>query len=281
LLPSAHDIAREHRILSALARVGVPVPRTIALCEDPEVNDGPFFVMQDVDGIVLKDIEAGREVPEQTRAAAGRALARTLAQVHAVDIEAAGLGDLARHDGYAERLLRRWSDQWQRTDSANRPAVLELAQRLRAGIPAQTEVALVHGDYRLDNLILGPDGGVRAVLDWELCALGDPRADLGLMLVYTSEAGDAVRPLGPSATELPGFPSRAELVEIYAAASGRDVSTVPFWTALGAWKLAIVLEGVIARSRGNPVNGSDAARFTSGVDDLLQLAAQMTHLAGL
>ncbi|HEX4110280.1 MAG TPA: phosphotransferase family protein [Solirubrobacteraceae bacterium] len=281
LLPSAHDVAREYRIISALAPVGVPVPSTVGVCEDPQVTGGPFYVMQDVDGVVLKDMRAGREVSAQARAAAGRGLAETLAQIHAIDVAAAGLGDLARHEGYAERLIRRWSEQWRQTDGGERPIVLELAERLHAGIPEQTEVALVHGDYRLDNLILGPDGSVRAVLDWELSTLGDPLADLGLLLVYTTEAGDPSRPLGASATELPGFPTRAELVDLYAAASGRDVSAVPFWTALGAWKLAIVLEGVIARARRNPVNGSDGDRFAPAVEYLVRLAARTTQQAGL
>jgi aminoglycoside phosphotransferase (APT) family kinase protein len=281
LLPSAHDVAREHRIISALAGAGVPVPGTIGLCEDPEVTGAPFYVMQDVDGLVLNDIQAGRAVSEHTRRAAGRSLARALAQIHAVDIETAGLGDLARHEGYAERLIRRWSNHRQRTESADRPLVQRLAMRLRAGIPEQTEVSLVHGDYRLDNVILGPDGGVRAVLDWELSTLGDPLADLGLLLVYTSEAGDPAGPLRPSATELSGFPTRAELVDLYGEASGRDLSTVPFWTALGAWKLAIVLEGVIARARRDPANGSHAERLEPAVDHLLQRADQTAQEAGL
>jgi aminoglycoside phosphotransferase (APT) family kinase protein len=249
LLPSAHDMAREHLVQERLGAAGLPVPRQLALCEDPEVTGAPFYVMEHVEGIVVARREVAAALPEEVRAAAGPSLADALARLHAVDVDAAGLGGLARHDGYAARQLKRWGRQWEASRTRDVPAVERVAARLAERAPEQREVSVVHGDFRLDNAILDERGRVRAVLDWELCTLGDPLADLGTLLMYWTQEGDAVAPLGDPATTLPGFATRAELAEAYARASGRDVSELDFWRALATWKLAVILQGVFRRWR--------------------------------
>ena len=247
-LGSAHDMAREHRILSALAPAGLPVPTPVALCSDDTVTGAVFYVMQRVDGLVLGDeheVEAAFDEGERRRI--GERLVDTLAQLHALDPTDAGLGELGRHDGYAERQLRRWKRQWDESKTRELEAVDEAHARLVRRIPEQRDTAIVHGDYRLDNVILSSTGEVAAVVDWELCTLGDPLADLGLLMVYWPESRDAVVPLTRSPTLAPGFPTRAELAERYAQRSGRDISQLDFFVALGYWKLAAILEGVFAR----------------------------------
>ncbi|MGH2945027.1 MAG: phosphotransferase family protein [Solirubrobacteraceae bacterium] len=250
-LASAHDMAREHRILTGLARAAFPAPAPVALCEDTTVTGAPFHVMGHVDGPVVRDErDAERAVPESERARLGAAVIDTLVALHALEPDALGLGDLSRRDGYAGRQLRRWMRQWEASRTRELPVMAEVHDCLSQRVPEQTEAGIVHGDYRLDNLILSPhEPGVAAVVDWELSTLGDPIADLGLLLVYWAEPSDEIVPLTRAPTRVAGFPSRDELVERYARASGRDVSSLPFFVALGYWKLAAILEGVNARSR--------------------------------
>ena len=249
LLPSAHDMAREHAVQERLAAAGVPVPRPLALCEDPGVTGAPFYVMEHVEGVVVARREVAAGLPVEVRATAGPSLAEALAALHAVDVDAAGLGELARRDGYAARQLKRWGRQWEASRTCEVPAVERVAARLAQVVPEQREVSVVHGDFRLDNVILDEHGRVRAVLDWELSTLGDPLADVGTFLMYWREEGDEVAPLGQPATTLPGFATRAELAEAYARASGRDLADLDFWRALATWKLAVILQGVYCRWR--------------------------------
>jgi aminoglycoside phosphotransferase (APT) family kinase protein len=247
-LGSAHDMAREHRILTGLEDTDVPAPRPIALCDDESVTGAVFYVMELVDGLVLRDeddVEAA--FGEGDRRGLGEALVDTLADLHAVDPDAAGLGELGRRDGYAERQLKRWKRQWEDSKTRDLDAMEETHRLLSARVPAQDATSLVHGDYRLDNVIVTPEGRVAAVLDWELCTLGDPLADLGQLMVYWAEGSDKVVPLTRAPTLAPGFPTRSELVERYVARSGRDVAQLDFFVALAYWKLAAILEGVYAR----------------------------------
>ena len=249
VLPSAHDMAREYRIIAALGPTAVPVPGAVALCTDGAVTGAPFYVMEHVDGVVPRD-EATvlAHFDEATRAAMSWSLVDALVELHRVRPEAVGLGGLGRPDGYIQRQLARWRRQWQQSRSRDLPAIDEVCDRLAARIPPQGPATIVHGDYRLDNVILSPAGQVRAVLDWELCTLGDPLADLGLLQVYWGEPGEPpLRLAGIAPTTLPGFPRRAELAEAYARASGRDLSDLGFYVAFGYWKLAVILEGVRAR----------------------------------
>lgn len=274
VLPTAHDMSREHRVLSALGPTDVPVPATFGLCEDPGVTGAPFYVMEFVEGPVLRDrVTAERSFDEATRAGIGNHMADTLAALHRVDVDAVGLGDLGRHDGYIQRQLRRWSEQYSKMGvpgTDHRAPVEEVGAELAATVPDQVATSIVHGDYRLDNVVLGEGGEVAAILDWEICTLGDPLADLGLLLVYWAEPGDTPALTGVAPTALPGFASRRELLDRYTAASGRDTSTVPYYRAFGYWKLACILQGVHARYVGGAAAGD-----RTGID---RFAAQVALL---
>ncbi|MCC5948574.1 MAG: phosphotransferase family protein [Nitriliruptoraceae bacterium] len=249
VIASAHDMGREHRILEALADSAVPVPRCVGYEPDEAVTGASFYVMHFVDGAIVRtDAEASALTPAQ-RAAASDAVVDTLVALHEVDIDAVGLGELARREGYIERQLRRWHGQLEKTRTRPLPLLDEVHARLVADIPAQGPATIVHGDYRLDNLILTPDGSqVAAVLDWELTTLGDPLADLGLLCVYWSEPDDELVALPGAPTVVEGFRSRDELLARYAQRSGRDVGQVAYHVAFGYWKLACILEGVYSRT---------------------------------
>ena len=244
---SAHDMGREHRVISALQDTPVPVPPVVALCEDESVNGAPFYVMGFVEGPILRSPEDAVQFDEETRRAIGERVVDTLVAIHEVDPDAVGLGELGRREAYVERQLKRWQGQWDQWKTRELPAVDEIHERLSARIPEQGPAAIVHGDYRLDNMILSPSGEIAAVVDWELCTLGDPLADVGMLLVYWSEEGDEFMPLFAPATIAPGFPKRDEVRALYGERSGRDLSEVDFFVALGYWKLAIILEGVYSR----------------------------------
>jgi aminoglycoside phosphotransferase (APT) family kinase protein len=252
VLATAHDMGREHRIISALGPTDVPVAPALAYCDDPEVNGAPFYVMAFVEGHVVRDAVTAEKVltPEQRRTA-GESLVDVLARIHAVDPDEVGLGDLGRKEGYIERQLKRWYRQLKDSQTRELPLLDSVHDDLRAAVPEQGPATIVHGDYRLDNCMLDDHGVVNAVLDWEICTLGDPLADLGLLMVYWSDPDDDLGALGAAgATSLEGFPRRAELLDAYAARSGRDVGNIDFYTAFGYWKLACIVEGVYARYKG-------------------------------
>lgn len=274
VLPTAHDMKREYTVISALAATGVPVPRTYGLCTDDAINGAPFYVMSFVEGHILRDERAAGELSESARARAGDSLIDTLAQLHSVDVDVIGLGDFARRDGYIARQLKRWHGQFSQStvDGQPGPAVVDRVHELLAArIPEQQGVAIVHGDYRLDNTVLDDAGNVLAILDWEICTLGDPLADLGLLMVYWAEPEDGDEALlGVAPTTLPGFARRSDLLARYAAASGRDVSAISYYRAFGFWKLACILQGVHVRYAGGAAAGD-----RSGVE---QFAAHVGRL---
>ena len=247
-LGSAHDMSREHRVVSALAATPVPVAPVVGLCEDESVNDAPFYVMEFVEGPILRGLAEAETFPDHDdRRAIGERVVDTLVDIHAVDPDAAGLGELGRKEDYVARQLHRWQGQWEKSKTRELPVIDEVHERLSAAIPEQGPATIVHGDYRLDNMILTPEGEVAAVVDWELCTLGDPLADVGLLMVYWPKSGEEATSLGQPANLAPGFPDRDELRGRYAERSGRDLSRLDFYVALGYWKLAIILEGVYAR----------------------------------
>jgi aminoglycoside phosphotransferase (APT) family kinase protein len=211
------------------------------------VNDAPFYVMGFVEGPILRSADDAEKFDETDRRAIGERVVDTLVAIHDVDPDEVGLGELGRKEAYVERQLRRWHGQWEKSKTRELPAVDDVHERLSARIPDQGPATIVHGDYRLDNMILSPAGEVAAVVDWELCTLGDPLADVGMLLVYWSQEGDDFMPLFAPATIAPGFPIRDEVRQRYAERSGRDLSQIDFFIALGYWKLAIILEGVYAR----------------------------------
>jgi aminoglycoside phosphotransferase (APT) family kinase protein len=283
VLPTAHDMGREYRIISGLQDTPVPVAPSIGFSEDPAVNGAPFYVMGYVDGHVLRDATTAEKVLDEAgRRRAGEHLADVLADIHAVDVDAAGLGELGRKEGYIERQLKRWYGQFQQSAALqNRtvPVVDEMHEFLSARIPAQGPAAIVHGDYRLDNTMLADDGRVVAVLDWEICTLGDPLADVGLLMVYWAEPDDAYSALGSAPTTVAGFPTREELKARYAARSGRDLSQIDFYISFGYWKLACILEGVYSRYAAG-AGGGDHTSYELFADQVRLLAEASKEAAG-
>ncbi len=276
VLPTAHDMGREHRIISALGPAGVPVATTIGLCADETVNQAPFYVMEFVDGHILRSAEqvVAAFDPDE-RFAIGINLAETLASLHRIDPDQVGLGDLARREGYIERQIRRWSEQFRNgiVGGDDYDGLVErVGEELAARIPEQHGVGIVHGDYRLDNTVFNDEAKVRAILDWELCTLGDPMADLGLLMVYWNDRSDEGSAVGGSATMAPGMAKRHDIVEHYVKASGRDVAALPFFTAFGYWKLACIMQGVYARYLGG-AGGGDTGGFDGYPETVRRLAA--------
>lgn len=247
VLATAHDMAREHRIISAVGKTNVPVPRTLGICTDVDVNGAPFYVMDFVPGVVLDSPERGEQLPVHLRTQAAENLIDVLADLHAVNIDEVGLGDLAKREGYVERQVKRWSTQWAQSKTRELPAIEEVATRLAANIPTQQAVAIAHGDYRFGNCLTNVENGtIAAVLDWELCTLGDPLADLGYVGIYWTDPGQPLtRTNDPSGLE--GFCSFDHLVERYAQRTGYDVSNIGYYKAFASFRLAVIAEGVYAR----------------------------------
>jgi aminoglycoside phosphotransferase (APT) family kinase protein len=277
VLPTAHDMGREHRIIAALGPTPVPVPEAIAFCADADVIGAPFYVMSYVAGIVLHDDEiAVAELDLDARAHSGESLVDALVALHAVDVDEVGLGDLARRDELVARQLKRWHAQFEASKTREVPAVDRVHELLAARIPPQTESTVVHGDFRLGNCVVDTSGEVRAVLDWEICTLGDPRADVGYVLATWAEPGDPVRTDDHNPTIAPGFTTRDSLLARYADRSGRDVGAIPYFVAFSFWRLACILEGVLARhlSGARGEGDVDLDYFRGRVDSCAQLAEE-------
>jgi aminoglycoside phosphotransferase (APT) family kinase protein len=277
LLASAHDMAREHRIISAVGPAGLPAPETLGLCEDDSVNDAPFYVMSYVDGYVLHDATSvNAHVPVEERPDLADSLVDVMAALHSIDPDEVGLGDLAKKEDYIPRQLRRWKGQWEKSKTRELPAMEAVLARLESSIPEQRGASIVHGDYRLGNCMTGRDFRIAAVLDWELCTLGDPMADVGyLMNNWTAPDEIGVgREASPSAAG--GFPERDHLLERYAKATGRDVSMVDYYRAFSYWRLAAIVEGVLARYVGGQMadDAVDPAMFREQVDNLARSAEE-------
>lgn len=247
VLATAHDMAREHRVIAAVGRTGVPVPPALGLCTDEAVNGAPFYVMGFVEGEVLDSPEKAAKLPVELRRPASEHLIDVLADLHAVDIDAVGLGDFAKREGYIERQVKRWSTQWENSKTRELPAIDEVAAALRSRIPEQRGVSIAHGDFRFGNCLTDVrHGRIAAVLDWELCTLGDPLADVGYLGVYWND-GDATTARANDPTPAGGFATYAELLERYAARTGRDLSGIDYYVAFSCWRLAVISEGVYAR----------------------------------
>ncbi|MDH6123778.1 phosphotransferase family protein [Kitasatospora sp. GP82] len=243
VLATAHDMAREHRVLTALHPTRVPVPRPLLLVQDEAVIGAPFYLMEYVPGTPHRDAAALAALGRQRVHALGLHLVDTLVELHAVDPDAVGLTGFGRPEGFLERQLRRWGKQLDASRSREVTGVDELHEQLAKSLPASPEPALVHGDYRLDNVLVGEDDRIRAVLDWEMSTLGDPLTDLGLLVMYT-ELARQYNGILPGAALAEGFPDTAELVGRYAADSGRDVTSLGWYVGFASFKLAVVLEGI-------------------------------------
>jgi aminoglycoside phosphotransferase (APT) family kinase protein len=282
LLPSAHDMGREHRVISALQGTDVPVPEALAFCEDPQVVGAPFYVMAEVPGTVYRDPEQAATLALDQRAALVEALVQVLVGIHAVDLDATHLRDFGRPAGYLERQVRRWSGQWEASRTGDLPAMDSLLTELGRQRPPEGEVTLVHGDYRHDNTLVVLDGTspvVAAVVDWELSTLGDPLADLATWLTYYTGRDAAGLPLivGAGVPSLPGFPPADHIAQRYAALTGRDVSHLAYYRAFSDFRLAVIAEGVHARYLAGMADGEGYDRAGAAVPLLVERA--LSHLA--
>ncbi|WP_328474968.1 phosphotransferase family protein [Actinoplanes sp. NBC_00393] len=275
LRPTAHDMGREIRVQKALTESPVPVPDILLADAGGDLLGVPSYVMSAVPGVVVRDaLPPG--FPADLRALA-RNLVDTLAAIHTVDVEKAGLADFGRAEGFLARQIRRWCRQWEAVGQDGVLAVDELASALAAAVPEHTATALVHGDFRLDNCVLDPaTATINAVLDWEMSTLGDPLADLGLLLFYWREPGEQPWRLAPAITRTLGFPRRSEITAWYAEATGADLTHLRVYLAFAHLKFAVITEDINVRVRSGAMAGQDfgdltgeAARIAEAGLDLL------------
>lgn len=254
----AHHLQRESVVVTALEGTGIPAPRILGFCSDESVIGAPFYLMEYVPGVVVATHEDGRALAESVRTKASEQAIDVLAQIHLLDVDSVGLGTLGRRDDYLSRQLHIWHRQSHKAATRELPLIDELHRRLAASAPPQRYTSLVHGDYRLGNLLLASDGTVNAVLDWELCSLGDPMADLGWILATWRQPGETEIYQSPSGHR--GFLSRDQLIHRYQASTGRDVSDPAYYVAFALWRLACIYEGIYARYK-NGAMGDDGVEI--------------------
>ncbi|MGW4390333.1 phosphotransferase family protein [Streptomyces sp. NPDC004685] len=277
LTPTAHDMDREYRVVAALGGTGVPVAGAVLSCTDADVIGAPFCVVDFVEGTVLRDGDRAAELRSADARSAAEALVDALVALHSVDAAAVGLSDFGRPDGYLERQVRRWRGQWDKVATRTLPDVDELHRRLARALPASGAPTIVHGDYRLDNTILTPGdfGRIAAIVDWEMATLGDPLADLGMLLMYWETTCEPVLGARHVPTANPGFPTGQELAERYAAQSGRDIQSLHCYQALACFKLAVIAEGIHARYAAGQTVGTGFERVGSAVPALLNSGLEL------
>lgn len=284
VLATAHDMTREFRVISALSGTGVPVPEALVLCEDPEVLGAPFYLMSLVEGQVLRSAEQTAGLDDAQRARLAERLVDCLADLHGIDPDSVGLGDFGRPTGYLARQVWRWSEQLERSRSRQIDGIEALRDGLAGSVPTSASTAILHGDYRLDNVILRPaadsvilrpaaedtDLRIAAVLDWEMATLGDPLADLGLLVVYWDGLSGLDNPVASGVGSAAGFPPGRVLVRRYAERTGADVTGLSWYVALGFFKLAVVLEGIHYRWQAGQTVGAGFERIGSAVAPLVR-----------
>lgn len=277
VLATAHDMAREHRIIAAVGRTDVPVPPALGVCIDEAVNGAPFYVMGYVDGIVLDSPDRAATMPVALRVQASEHLIDVLADLHSVDVDQVGLGDLAKREGYVARQVKRWSTQWAQSKTRELPAIDEVARLLGERLPEQRGVVIAHGDYRFGNCLTDVAAGrIAAVLDWELCTLGDPLADVGYLGVYWYD-GEAANTRANDPTSAGGFPSYPDLLQRYALRTGRDLSGIGYYVAFSCWRLAVISEGVYARYLHGAMGSQEGVEFETfkvGTEGLAERALE-------
>jgi aminoglycoside phosphotransferase (APT) family kinase protein len=271
VLATAHDMVREYTVISALAPTDVPVPAALLLCTDESVLGAPFYLMEKVDGAVLRTRHQAEGLPEADRHEIAYAMIDTLAALHAVDPYAVGLGEFGHPDGFLARQVRRWSGQLDRSRSRELPAAETLRDALAASVPSSPKPAIVHGDYRLDNLLVDPAARrVNAVIDWEMATLGDPLTDLGLLITYWEVLGERdANPIADAIGPTAGFPSGRALLDRYAGRSPVDLSALEWYIALACYKLAVILEGIHFRYKQGKTVGAGFDRIGEMVPPLL------------
>ncbi len=282
VLATAHDMAREHRILSGLAHSAVPVPRTLALCEDEAVNDAPFYVMDYVEGVVLTSPEqTTMVVPEAQRESLGFHVIEILAHLHNLEPDEVGLGTLGRREAYLARQLKRWKTQWEKSKTRELSLMEDAHAVLVAKMPEQKGAAIVHGDFRMGNFLTnGAAGRIDAVLDWELCTLGDPLADVGYLMNDWSGPDERATASGTglSAISCGGFPDRESLLARYEELTGSSTQGIDYYRAFQYWRLAAIVEGVLSRyMKGVMGENADTDAFKAQVDGLAEAAVELLH----
>jgi aminoglycoside phosphotransferase (APT) family kinase protein len=290
VLASAHDVAREHRIMAALRDTGVPVPEMLAFCVDSVVTGAPFYVMSYAEGLILRRQDTANEIGAASCGRAAVAFFETLARIHRLDTARAGLDDLSKPGGYVARQLRRWLAQYHAARRGDpNPLVIELHDRMAASLPADISKKglLVHGDYHIDNAVLDSDMAVIAVLDWELATLGHPIADLCWALMFWARPGDPMVMMEEAVTAAPGFPGRDEMAEVYEKASGYALDSLSYFRALALWKLSCLIQGSLFRAeeggRGGRQHGRevDPAQTLSRIQAMLEQANDFANAAGI
>jgi len=282
VLATAHDMAREHRIISAIGKTRVPVPPALGLCEDEGVNGAPFYVMEFVEGHVLVDGASTEKLfGEEERYRIGHSVIQVLADLHRLDPDEIGLGDLGRKEAYLARQLKRWRTQWEKSKTHELAAMEEVYEALETQMPEQIGAGVVHGDYRLGNMLVGRDARVAALLDWELCTLGDPMADVGYVMNNWAQPGEGsatMRGAALAPTMAGGFPDREAFLERYVELTGRDVGQVHYYRAFQYWRLAAIIEGVLARYlKGVMGSPADTEAFRWQVDSLAEEALALVR----
>jgi aminoglycoside phosphotransferase (APT) family kinase protein len=271
VLATAHDVAREYHVMSALAATRIPVPRTFLLCTDPDVVGAPFCVMERVSGVAYRTAAELAGLGAARTKSIVLALVDQLAALHAVDPLAAGLANFGRPAGFLARQLERWRRQFESSRTGDRPGAQELHAGLDAARPADARPAIVHGDYRLDNVLFGADDDrIRAILDWEMSTIGDPLTDVALLVSRNRDTAGDVDSRFFDATSAAGFPGTSEMVERYASRSGRDVSGLAWYLALAHYKRAAILEGIHYRYLQHQTVGPDFERVGSMVEPTIQ-----------
>jgi aminoglycoside phosphotransferase (APT) family kinase protein len=284
LPPTAHDVVRESRLQLALEPLGIRVARIRAVCEDVALIGAPFYVYDYVDGhVVTTELPPPLDTDGEARRRLGDDLVDTLVEIHAADVNAPALAAFARPGSYAERQVRRFSQLWEVNQTRELPTVVDVGRWLGEHVPPPLPPTVVHGDYRLGNMIVAAERPDRivAVLDWEMGAIGDPRADLGYLVATYSEPGGPANPLGTSpVTATQGFPSRAGLVTRYVERSGRDVEPLAWFEALALWKAAVFCEAIYGRYVRGELTADDARarRFETGVPELAAAAAAIAGI---
>jgi aminoglycoside phosphotransferase (APT) family kinase protein len=278
-IASAHDMGREHRILAGLSKIWSKAPRPLAMCEDASVIGGPFYVMERVKGVILRaktpegvvlDAPRMKHLSEQ--------MVDTLAEIHAIDLAKAGLTDLGKPAGYNERQVRGWSERYLKAKTDDVPEMESVARWLAASTPVESGAALIHNDFKYDNVVLSEDlARIDAVLDWEMSTLGDPLMDLGCTLGYWVEAADpmlmkAMR-FGP--TDLPGSYSRLEVVARYEEKTGRKATNLPFYFTFALFKLAVVAQQLYGRYVNGLTKEPRYAMMIEGVRGLSRAATNV------
>jgi aminoglycoside phosphotransferase (APT) family kinase protein len=281
VLPTAHDMSREFRLISALAPTTVPVPQPVLLITDPDVLGSTFYLMEWVDGTVYRTAGQTADLAPARAAALVESMLDVLADVHSLDPASVGLGDFGRPVGFLDRQLRRWLAQLDASRSRPLPGIDELHATLSRTLPESPAPAILHGDYRLDNLIIGADDSIAAVVDWEMTTVGDPLTDVGLLLVYwdglSGLPGSVSEAVGPASP----FPRGDALIDGYSRRTGADLATLPWYVAFGYFKLAVINEGIYYRHAHGQTVGAGFEHMGDHTAALVQLGHRTLRAGAL